>query len=149
MRAIQVSTETFSAIWADRRPGEETEDAIIARRFEVAPQKALASTLTASAGGYVDGRSGVRFNEGFEIFRNYKNKDYKARVQGGQWLLHSTGQLYGSLNALSNAIGASENSWNGWWYRDERGVARPINSLRDQGRISTRGKRPVARLEDL
>jgi len=33
MRTIQVSVDTFAAIWADRRAGENSEDEILRRKF--------------------------------------------------------------------------------------------------------------------
>ena len=35
MRTIDVSTDVFSAIWSNRLPGEETEDAILGRLLSV------------------------------------------------------------------------------------------------------------------
>src|SRR5271168_341806 len=120
MRTIQVSTDTFAAIWADRCAGENSEDAIIGRRFNVqaAPteveQDAPPSTdrhPSPSGPGYYDRRFGVQFAEGFEIFRHYKGTDYSAKATSHAWLLMNTGDLYGSPNRLSKAIGAQEDAW--------------------------------------
>jgi hypothetical protein len=35
VRTIQVSMDTFAAIWADRRAGENSEDAILRRKFNI------------------------------------------------------------------------------------------------------------------
>ena len=147
MRTIQVSTDTFAAIWADRRPGENSEDAIIGRKFnvEAAPtevqQDAPPSTdrrLSPSGPGYYDRRYGVNFPEGFEIFRCYKGTDYSAKATSRAWLLMNTGDLYGSPNRLSKAIGAQEDAWEGWRYRDEDGQVHPIGELRDESKITKR-----------
>jgi hypothetical protein len=48
MRQIAVDTDTFSLIWAARRPGEESENAIISRVFK---QESAAKTRVDSDGG--------------------------------------------------------------------------------------------------
>ena len=149
MRTIQVSMDTFAAIWADRRAGENSEDAIISRKFnvEAAPPDAQDAVSSAdrrpspSGIGYYDRRFGVGFAEGFEIFRHYKGTDYSAKATSDAWLLMNTGDLYGSLNRLSKAIGAHEDTWHGWRYRDEDGKVHPIRELRDESKI-TRRHRP-------
>ncbi len=47
MRQIAIDTETFSLIWAARRPGEESENEIISRVFK---QKNASGTLVDSSG---------------------------------------------------------------------------------------------------
>lgn len=155
-RSIQISTDTFAAIWRDRQPGENSEEEILRRRFNLpgagiglstAPHAVGASATSVNAtlqGGYHDGRFDVHFPEGFEIFRVYKNVSNRAKATAGRWLLQNSGELYDSLNALSNALGASENSWNNWLYRDERGIERTIDALRDKSKISRRGKSRAA-----
>src|SRR3974390_1730864 len=95
-RTIQVSTDAFAAIWADRRAGENSEDAIIRRKFnveapptEVQPDAppSTARRPSPSGPGYYDRRFGVQFAEGFEIFRHYKGADYSAKATSGAWLL--------------------------------------------------------------
>jgi hypothetical protein len=146
MRNIQVSTDTFAAIWADRRAGENSEDAIIRRKFnvEAAPpdvQSAPASAHRPSPSvGFYDRRYALTFPEGFEIFRHFKGTDYSAKATSGAWLLMSTGDLYPSLNGLSKAIGAHEDAWHGWRYRDEDGKVHPIAQLRDETKITKRQK---------
>jgi hypothetical protein len=146
-RTIQVSTDAFAAIWADRRVGENSEDAIIRRKFnvEAAPtevqHEAPSSTdrRTSPSGiGYYDRRFGVQFAEGFEIFRHYKGTDYSAKPTSGYWLLMNTGDLYPTLNRLSKAIGAQEDAWHGWRYRDGDGKVHPIRELRDESKITKR-----------
>ncbi|MBI3451614.1 MAG: hypothetical protein HY057_02030 [Rhodospirillales bacterium] len=140
MRAIQVSTDTFAAIWADRRMGEETEDAVLRRKFGLRPSALVAISPHLASGAYVDRRYGVRFPEGFEIFRNYKNTNYRAKVTAGRWLLLNSGDTHDSLNALSKSIGASENSWINWRYRDQNGDEKAIDALRDKSKVSKRRK---------
>lgn len=147
MRTIQVSTDAFAAIWADRRAGENSEDAIIRRKFNVeampieVQQEAPPSIdrrPSPSGPGYYDHRFGVEFSEGFEIFRHYKGTDYSAKATSGAWLLMNTGDLYPSLNRLSKAIGAQEDAWHGWRYRDEDGKVHAIRELRDESKITKR-----------
>ena len=137
------------AIWADRRVGENSEDAILRRKFnlEAAPtdtQDAPGSTdrrASPTGPGYHERRSNVHFVEGFEIFCHYKGMDYSAKATSGTWLLMNTGDLYGSLNRLSKAIGAQEDAWHGWRYRDKGGKVHPIAELRDESKITKR-RRP-------
>jgi hypothetical protein len=146
VRTIQVSTDTFAAIWADRRAGENSEDAILRRKFniEAAPIDAQQASSSdnrrpSSIGiGYYDRRFGAQFAEGFEIFRQYKGTDYSAKATSGAWLLMNTGDLYPSLNSLSKAIGAREDAWGGWRYRDKDGKVHLINTLRDENKITKR-----------
>ena len=145
MRSIQVSTDTFAAIWADRRAGENSEDAIIRRKFnvEAAPpdvQSAPASAHRPSPSvGFYDRCYALTFPEGFEIFP-FKGTDYFAKATSGAWLLMSTGDLYPSLNRLSKAIGAQEDAWGGWRYRDKAGSVHPISDMRDENKITKRRK---------
>jgi hypothetical protein len=46
--------------------------------------------------------------------------------------------IYASLNRLSKAIGAHEDAWEGWRYRDEGGNIHVINELRDQNKVTKR-----------
>lgn len=133
-RTITVSTEVFAAIWADRRPGEESEDAILRRRFGCAssvenPDPAPATTLN---GGVYDSRNNVKFPRGFTIFRTYKHKEYEAVAQDGVWVRKDTGGRYPTLNRLNASITTgAENVWNGnWKYRAEDGTIRSIDHLR-------------------
>jgi hypothetical protein len=151
MRTIQVSMDTFAAIWADRRAGENSEDAIISRRFNVqaAPTEVQQDAPSSadrrpspSGPGYFDRRFGVQFAEGFEIFRHYKGTDYSAKATSSAWLLMNTGDLYPSVNGLSKAIGAHEDAWHGWRYHDGDGKVRPIRELRDESKVTKR-RRPA------
>jgi hypothetical protein len=129
MRSISVETDTYAAIWADRRPGEETEDAIIRRKFGVkaSPVKAQAPVEI----GFSDYRYGVELPTGFEIFRTYKGKEYRAKAVNGQWLLMSTGAMYPTLNQLSRAVsGNVENAWINWYFRNATGQRRLVSELR-------------------
>lgn len=130
MRNVAVETDTYAAIWADRRPGEETEDAIIRRKFGL-KSTSVDTSARSSKIGFRDGRHNVDFNEGFEIFRTYKGKEYRAKATNGRWQLLSTGELYPTLNQLSRAVsGNVENAWTNWYYRDERGSRQLITNKR-------------------
>ena len=128
MRNISIETDTFAAVWADRQPGEETEDAIIRRKFGV--KIALAKQQPPKI-GFSDPRFGIDLPEGFEIFRTYKGTEYRARAIDGQWMLTNTGEKYPSLNQLSRATsGNVENAWNNWYYTGRDGKRRLVNELR-------------------
>lgn len=133
-RTITVSTEAFAAIWADRQPGEESEDAILRRKFGCAspvesPEPAPATGLN---GGVYDSRNNVSFPRGFTIFRTYKHRDYEAVAQDGAWVRRDTGERYPTLNRLNASITTgAENVWNGnWKYKTDDGMIRSIDHLR-------------------
>ncbi|WP_298936872.1 hypothetical protein [uncultured Ruegeria sp.] len=133
-RTIPVSTDVFAAIWAQRQDGEESEDRILRRILGCAiPQAdAAPSPGPQESGGYHDRRNDVHFPQGFEIFRTYKRKDYRAVAQDGRWLRLDTEEFYQTLNQLNASIAAgSENVWNGnWKFKDADGTIRSIDALR-------------------
>lgn len=138
MRSIPVSTEVFAAIWADRQEGEEGEDAILRRKFGCT-DKVLSQpnspTLVNPPGGVQDTRNGVRFPEGFEIFRTYKKREYRAIAHSGAWTRQDNQKSYPTLNQLNQSVAdGNENVWNGnWKYREEMtGKIRPISFLRNR-----------------
>jgi hypothetical protein len=140
VRTIQVTTDVFAAIWKDQISGEQTENDILARKFGLAAKRA---PKTGKGGqGFRDQRYGVEFAEGFEIFRTYLGKDYRAVATAGCWKLKETGDMYPSLNELSRAIGAkTENAWVNWFYVDENGDRAQLSVLRDHNKIVRRKKR--------
>lgn len=144
MRAVQVSTDVFAAIWAARENGEPTEDAILRRLLKVRSKPELNRDLEVSF-GFSDTRFGVSVRAGFEIFRRRLGKEYRAQAVQGFWILAETGIGYTSLNELSNAIGATnENAWASWFYMDGN-RRRPISDLRDATKIIHRSRRAAQR----
>ncbi|SEN21283.1 hypothetical protein SAMN04488003_11150 [Loktanella fryxellensis] len=131
-RTIAISTSVFAVIWAQRLPGEETEDAILSRLLKCDPQEAPHEAKEDSGAGLRDGRSGVHFTEGFEIQRTYKGKQYKATVAEGDWKRSDNGQRFPTINQLNRSIvEGNENVWNGnWKYLAQDGTARSIAELR-------------------
>lgn len=123
-RMIEVSTATYAAIWASRKPGENTEDDILKRLLDAEEEEKAESTeakpKAVTSGGFYDRRNGVHFPEGFVIYRNYKGSRYEAEARSGQWIRKDTGKPYPTLNQLNQSIAAGqENVWNGnWRYRD-------------------------------
>jgi hypothetical protein len=144
MRSIQVSTETFAAIWKAQEPGEASEEAILRRLLKVkgkAPEETPARDFRVTV-GFHDPRFGVTVPNGFPIFRTYRGTEYAAQAIQGFWVLNVDGKGYGSLNELSRAIGiASENAWANWFFRDEKGRKRPLSDLRDPSKIARRTQR--------
>jgi hypothetical protein len=130
-KTLTVSTDVFAAIWANRQSGEETEDAIL-RRLLGCEGVSRVNASTTSDGGVYDGRNDVHFPEGFEAFRNYKRKEYKAIASSGAWVRDDTGERYPTLNQLNESIvSGNENVWNGnWKYRTPEGSFRSIDTLR-------------------
>ncbi len=129
MKNVALETDTYAAVWADRRPGEETEDAIIRRKFGV--KSALMEKQAPTKIGFSDYRFGIELPEGFEIFRTYKGTEYRAKAINGRWLLLSTGETYPSLNQLSRAVsGNVENAWNNWYFKSSSGERRLLTEKR-------------------
>jgi hypothetical protein len=134
MRTIQVSTDTYAAVWGARKPGEDSEDEILARVLKVArapTSKTANGQPTPNKIGFRDPRFGIELAEGFEIFRTYLGTDYRATAKDGGWVLAHTGKSYPSFNQLSRAIGAKiENAWNNWYYAGADGKRQLITTLR-------------------
>ena len=145
MREILVSTDVFAKIWASRQEGENSEDEILRRAFGCEPVLKDFTFIQKEGSGFFDSRNNVLFPEGFEIFRIYNGKDYKARVSNGKWVRLDTNDGYDSLNQLSAAIfNGNVNAWVNWNYRDENNQIHQISNLRDQSKIPKRQKRPTA-----
>lgn len=132
MRSITVSLDVYARIWALRMPKENSEDDVLRRvLFEN-----LKSTPTPK--GITDDRFGVQFDEGFEVFRNYRGQKFVAKVSNGQWRMAGHDDAFGSLSDLSRAVGAkTENAWESWFYRTTEGK-KPVSTLRDPSRITRR-----------
>lgn len=138
MRTIQVSPDVFQAIWAARKPGEDDEDAILKRVLLV---KAVAPSPPSAKPGksWFDRRFGTEFPHGFEIFRTYLGKNFRARVENGKWRINDKDIRATTINNLSAAIGAkTENGWVNWNYVDSAGVTKKITDLRDPASIGRR-----------
>ena len=131
-RTITVSTSVFAAIWANRRDGEETEGAILGRLLGCSDGAQANQADAADVSGVLDSRNDVHFPEGFELFRNYKRKEYKAIAHSGVWVREDTGERFPTLSQLNQSIvSGNENVWNGnWKYRTPDGAFRSIDSLR-------------------
>lgn len=142
MKTVQVSTDVFAAIWSARKDGESSEDAVLRRLLKVASRKAEPERDFEIRTGFSDTRYGVTVEPGFQIFRRYLGKDYRAQAVQGMWILAHTGMGYTSLNELSQAIGATrENAWASWYYMDSNNKRRPVSDLRDQSKIVHRRAR--------
>jgi hypothetical protein len=133
-RMISVSTEVFAAIWANRVDGEEGENAILERLLGLAKvgRKTDSGSGSPTGAGVYDSRNQVQFEEGFEVIRTYKRREFSARASDGSWLRADNGQRYATLNQLNASIAAgAENVWNGnWKYRSPDGTLRSIAELR-------------------
>jgi hypothetical protein len=149
MRTIQVSTDVYAAIWADRQSGEENEDQMLARKYGVQRQPPNRD-IAVSVDGFSDPKYGVQLRPGFTIYRDYKKRRFTATAVQGFWISSHDQKGYGSLNELSVAIGAGkENAWGAWFYDDpETGKRRPVSDLRDPGTIKKKTK-PVLTAADM
>jgi len=133
MRQITTSTDVYAAIWAARQQGEDTEDDILRRILGVKArqQRPANGQAVSKVIGFRDSRYGIELADGFEIFRTYKGREYRAKATSGSWLLMNTGDLHPSVNQLSQAIGVKiENAWNNWWFRGPDGKRRRVDELR-------------------
>jgi hypothetical protein len=128
-RAVEVETDVYAAIWADRKPGEDTEDQILARKYGVQRSKPVAAV--SDRVGWADPRHGVELKEGQQIFRTYKGKEYRATATDG-FLVRMDNQVkYNSLNQLSRSIHDNvENAWNNWYVALRDGQRQLITGLR-------------------
>jgi hypothetical protein len=100
--------------------------------------------------GFHDVRYSFHVGEGFEIYRRFKGREYRAKATKGKWLLEANGKYYDSLADLSGAIGAAgENAWAGWLCRPNGGQPVPVGSLRDPATVQKRGGKTVGTLADL
>ncbi|MEQ1951355.1 hypothetical protein [Mesorhizobium sp. CN2-181] len=144
MRAIDVTTDVYAAIWAARKAGENTESEILARVLQVpAPAQTqpppTQQQLANDPIGFRDVRFDITLPEGFEIFRNYKGTEYRAQATNGQWKLLSTGELYPTFNQLSRAVtNGPENTWYGWYFQGRDGKRHLIVGLRNDQKPSFR-----------
>jgi hypothetical protein len=136
MRSIPVSTDVYAAIWARRKPGQESEDEILRELLGIISKpRSTGGEQPREGAGFYAANVNVRFPEGFEIFRNYRHRDYRAKATGGCWILENDGHSYPSLHKLSWAVvQGHENSWNAWKYRRQDGSVGYINEMRDSGK---------------
>jgi hypothetical protein len=129
-RMIEVETDVYAAIWADRKPGEDTEEQILARKFGVQRAKPVAVTASDRV-GWADPRHGVELKEGQQIFRTYKGKEYRATATDGRLVRVDNGVGYNNLNQLSRSIHNNvENAWNNWYVALKDGQRQLITGLR-------------------
>jgi hypothetical protein len=129
-RPVNFSTDVYAAIWAARLPGEDSEEEILRRILKV-PTLPTPKPVQPNKVGFSDPRFGIELPEGFEIFRTYKGKEYRAKAIDGKWLLTNTGDTYPSLNQLSRAVsGNVENAWNNWYYLNSSGKRTLVTGLR-------------------
>jgi hypothetical protein len=139
MRTIQVEDSTYAALWAKWQPGDASEEAVIRRLLGLKADKpSKPGKGDGGRMGFHDARYGVKFPEGFEIFRVFKGKEYRARATGGIWMRDDVNRSADSLNRLSAQIGApTENAWTGWYYMDGT-KQRLISHLRDPAKVRMR-----------
>ena len=127
-RSVPLSTDVYAAIWAERKPGEETEDDILRRKFGL---KVDTTPPNEKRVGWVDPRQGVTLHEGQEVYRVYKGKEYRAKATDGCFQLLPNGAKVNSLNQLSRIIGAgTENAWQNWYVDGPDGKRMLIQRLR-------------------
>ncbi|UWU66110.1 hypothetical protein [Bradyrhizobium sp. NC92] len=131
-RTIEVDTDVYAAIWADRKPGEDNEDQILARKFGVSRQPAASGSIKPySRVGWTDPRHGVELMEGQQIFRTYKGKEYRATASDGYLIRADNGVKCNSLNQLSRTVHSNvENAWNNWYVALPDGQRRLITEMR-------------------
>src|ERR1700690_4131140 len=95
MKSIQISNQTFGALWQKAHEADQTEEDILRRLLGLSGLPPLGDALEAAIQnmsdkgpqGFYDARFEVKFPQGFRIYRSYKDKDYSARASGGKWYL--------------------------------------------------------------
>ncbi|MDR3644145.1 MAG: hypothetical protein P4M02_03620 [Clostridia bacterium] len=153
MKTITISNSLYGALWSCAKEDDQSEEDILRRllaadkarpnaKFFGEMVQLPASVSTQDGGkGYYDRRFGVYFPPGFEVFRTYKGKDFRAYVSDGKWQLEGHMVPLDTLSALSAKIGAqTENAWMGWRYKAKDGSQPFISELRDPSKIVPRGK---------
>lgn len=142
MRTIVISTDVFAALWSRRQADEDSENAILERMLglpkgpPLALQAVVFNDRMRGRNAGADGQGGiynhmfdVHFPAGFEIFRTYKGREYRAMVRDGRWMME--GRNFPSLFALSMAIiDSRENPWMHWKYRNAKGQVDFISAMR-------------------
>jgi len=132
MRTINITTDVYAAIWAARQPGEDTETDVLTRLLGVGNPPAQATVPAPDRVGFRDSRFDITLPEGFEIFRNYKGAEYRAKAVGGRWVRQDTNQSYPTINQLSLATsGNTENAWRNWYFMGRDGQRHLIEKLRN------------------
>jgi hypothetical protein len=127
-RPIEVSTDVYAAIWAERRPGEDSEEQILARVLKV--KQTPPPPKNSYRVGWADPKHGVSLAEGEQIFRVYKGKEYRATATNGQ-LVMENGVKCNSLNQLSRRVHSNvENAWNNWYFMGADGKRQLITTKR-------------------
>lgn len=144
MKTIEISNALFGALWARATEDDKSEEDIL-RRLLSFPSPDQLVAMPGPSGlpdGFIDGRSGVKFPQGFQVFRVYKGQRYSARASNGKWDLEGHAKPYDSLAALSVAIGAkTESAWSNWRYMAKDGMPHIISDLRDKSVIRERSKK--------
>jgi len=137
MRVFQVSTEVYAAVWKRHQPGDESEDDILRREFEVPPASCSARREASATVGFYDRRNEVSFPAGFEI--HDLQRKHRARADDGLWHLSSDGRAYATLNQLTEALGSGDSAWRYWRYTDDTtGQVKQISDLRRDNKIHRR-----------
>jgi hypothetical protein len=148
LKNITISTDVYAAIWGERKPGEETETAILRRVLKVKPDVvpgAPDEMVEPPSIGFREPRYRVTLPHGFEITRQISGKEYRARAIGNKWVLQGSGNQFSSLNELSGGVGIDkENAWENWFFVDEDGVRKKLSAKRDPGTIIKRSRKHAA-----
>ncbi|MBI2585871.1 MAG: hypothetical protein HYW28_08375 [Rhodospirillales bacterium] len=143
--SLDVSPEVLERLRALGREGIRSADQVLRLLLglpEATPAGGASDAAPKSEQAFEDTTYGVRFPEGFEIFRTYKGRPYRARAEGGRWRLDADGRAYDSLNQLSQAvIDGNENAWMFWLFRGPDGRPRRIAELRDPAQVQRRPRR--------
>ena len=142
MRTIEISTETFAALWATRRQGEENEDDILARMLGLRADRPNRSEPL----GWNDLQYDIELPAGFRLFREYAPRGapkriYEVIAQGGKLSRQDTGERFTTLNALTQSIVRKPvNAWTFWKYADAQGRERPLDELRNRSKVEHRAR---------
>ncbi|WP_262267006.1 MULTISPECIES: hypothetical protein [Microvirga] len=138
---LMVSGQVADAIRTLTEHSQVTVDIMLRRLLKLGPAVCFAQDGSV---GYRDPGTGLTLPEGFEIFRVWQGKTYRAKAKGGQWVTPE-GQRFDNLNRLNASLGKPnpENAWIVWYFLDGQGQRQLLNSIRPLPK--PRNRRPRTR----
>lgn len=138
---FDLSPEVRERIHSLTKGGKISADLVLRRALKIEARTTVPQDGTI---GYQDPATGFILPEGFAIERTTRGTTHRATAtQGGFRDAHGT--WYENLNQLNRSLGIPrlENAWNEWFFLEESGVLRRLNSARPM--TAPRNRRPGRR----
>jgi hypothetical protein len=141
MRSINISTDVFAKIWANRMEGEESEDAILARLLGVRPSISTASSKTSSrpteAAGAIrwrhDVRQALRDLGGEASLKSIYEQVRKIRLEHGRSVPANLSAIVRrelEFNSSDSNVFTGDHDW----FRSAQGIGKGRWALREEDR---------------